>query len=72
MENFKIEGLSIKQLEALEIAVRQRREQLIFQDRKRVRDLLIQTAQDHGLSIYALFNLSPANQARRGKSDRRA
>jgi hypothetical protein len=58
MERFKLEGLSIRQLEQLELAVRQRREQLIYEDRKRVRDLLIQTARDEGFSIYTLFDLA--------------
>ncbi len=57
MERFKLEGLSIRQLEQLELAVRQRREQLIFEDRKRVRELLIQAARDEGFSIYNLFDL---------------
>jgi hypothetical protein len=57
MEHLRLEGLSIKQLEALEIGARQRREQLIFQDRKRVRDLLIQAALDEGYSLYTLFDL---------------
>lgn len=57
MERFKLEGLSIRQLEQLELAVRQRREQLIYEDRKRVRELLIQAARDEGFSIYNLFDL---------------
>ncbi|MFN7781952.1 MAG: hypothetical protein ACK5PG_04365 [Lysobacterales bacterium] len=55
--------MTIRQLEQLELAVRQRREQLIYQDRKRVRDLLIATAREEGFSIYALFDL-PAPGAR--------
>lgn len=57
MDFRKLEGLSIKQLEDLEQAVRHRREQLIYQDRKRVRDLLVQVAADEGFSIYTLFDL---------------
>jgi hypothetical protein len=63
MERLKLEGLTIRQLEQLELAVRQRREQLIYEDRKRVRDLLIEMALDEGFSIYALFDL-PAPGAR--------
>lgn len=57
MDHRRLEGLSIKQLEDLEQAVRHRREQLIYQDRKRVRDLLVQAASDEGFSIYTLFDL---------------
>lgn len=57
MERLKLEGMTIRQLEQLELAVRQRREQLIYEDRKRVRDLLIETARREGFSIYALFDL---------------
>ena len=63
MERLRLEGLTIRQLEQLELAVRQRREQLIYEDRKRVRDLLIETAREEGFSIYALFDL-PAPRAR--------
>ncbi|WP_395795387.1 hypothetical protein [Aquimonas sp.] len=63
MEHFKLQGMSIRQLEHLEQLIRQRREQLIYEDRKRVRDLLIQTARDEGFSIYTLFDL-PAPGAR--------
>jgi hypothetical protein len=64
MEHMKLEGLSIKQLETLELAVRQRREYLIYQDRKRVRDLLMETARQAGFSLYALFDLPTPGSAR--------
>ncbi len=72
MDHRKLEGLSIKQLEDLEQVVRHRREQLIYQDRKRVRDLLVQAASDEGFSIYTLFDLpAPGGMsasARKGKA----
>jgi hypothetical protein len=67
MEHLRLEGLSIKQLETLELVVRQRREYLIYQDRKRVRDLLMETAQQAGFSIYTLFDL-PAPGGSRASS----
>jgi hypothetical protein len=64
MEHLRLEGLSIKQLETLELVVRQRREYLIYQDRKRVRDLLMETARQAGFSIYSLFDLPTPGSAR--------
>jgi hypothetical protein len=56
MDHRRLEGLSIKQLEDLEQAVGHRREQLLYPDRKGVRDLLVQAASDEGFSIYTLFD----------------
>lgn len=54
----QLEGLSIGQLDALSEAIAQRRQQLVYQDRQRVRTLLIETAQREGYSISELFGFT--------------
>lgn len=56
-ENLRIEGLSVKQLDALAAVIAQRREYLVYEDRKRVRALLIDEAAKEGFTVQELFGL---------------
>lgn len=63
-ENLRIEGLSLKQLDALAAAIAQRREYLVYEDRKRVRALLIEEASKEGFTVQELFALGGGSATR--------
>lgn len=51
----QIGHLSIRQLDALALAIAERRQQLVYSDRKRVRQLLRDEAAKEGFTIEELF-----------------
>jgi DNA-binding protein H-NS len=67
-----LEGLTIKQLDALALAVAEKRQQLVFADRKRVRQLLIDAATAEGFTIEGLFGFGAPGQPEQAKKQRLA
>lgn len=63
-EKLRIEGLSVKQLDTLAAAIAQRREYLVFEERKQLRERLIEEAKKEGFTIQELFAVGGGSAAR--------
>lgn len=69
-ENLRIEGLTVRQLDALLAAIAQRREYLVFEERKQLRQRLIDEAAKEGFTIQELFGVGGGATRQRGVSEK--
>lgn len=56
--------LTVRELDELQAAVAERRAQVVFADRKRVRALVIEAAHAEGFALSELFELSSGSRTR--------